>query len=118
MSNVIHDLSGLANQSIASGLYTLPGQHPGMVQPGNIDLSRRPVVHNPDGTISTVKSISFGIGKHEVLVPQVVGNKVVSPMQALQNYRATGQHLGVFNSPAAANAYAIALHLEQAKRYA
>lgn len=97
--------------------FVVPGSWPGMVRPGNIDLNDRPVAHNPDGSISTVKSISFGINDHEVLIPQVVDGKVVTPMQALAAYQATGQHLGVFTSPAAANNYANALHLQQAARY-
>lgn len=114
----MRDLSGLANIFGGNSLYVLPGQHQGLVKPGNIDLNSRPTVHNADGSISTVKSISFGIGNYEVLVPQVVGDQVVGPKQALQHYQTTGKHLGVFASPASANKYAEALHLEQAAKYA
>jgi|SRR5215831_1638041 len=101
-----------------SAMYALPGHWPGMMQPGNIDLWHRPVVHNPDGSISTVRSISFSNPQgQEVLVPQVVGGRVVPPLAAWANYQRTGEHLGVFASPAAANAYAEALHREQARRY-
>jgi len=101
-----------------SALYALPGRWGGMLQPGTIDLWHRPVVHNPDGTISTVKSISFSNPQgQEVLVPQVVGGRVVSPLAAWANYQKTGQHLGIFSSPAHADAYAEALHREQAGRY-
>ena len=119
MTSLVHDLSGLANVPLPGvrRSYVVPGKWDGMIQPGNIDLNSRPVVHNRDGSISTVKSVSFGIGGHEVLVPQVVGGRVVSPTEALAHYQRTGSHLGVFDTPEAANAYAVALHLSQAGRY-
>lgn len=108
------DLSGLANVGNPD---VVPGQWPGMVQPGNLNLAQRPTVHNPDGSISTVKSVSFGVGGNEVLVPEVVGNQVVSPEAALRHYFQTGQNLGSFTDPQAANNYAQLLHLAQAAEY-
>jgi hypothetical protein len=109
------DLSGLANVGTP---YTTPGRHYGMVKPGNLNLNKRPVVRNPDGSVSTVKSVSWGVGGREVLMPEVVGNKVVGPRAALRNYQRTGQNLGTFTSPKAANVYAQGLHQSQAAKYA
>lgn len=91
---------------------------PGLIRPGNIDLQNRPAVLNRDGTISTVRSTSFRdrFGR-EVLVPTVVGNRVVSDRLAWQHYLRTGRHLGIFHTAAQANAYAAILHLLQARRY-
>lgn len=94
------------------------GEFPGLLVGGNIDLKRRPVVRNPDGTISTVRSISVGTDDGEVLIPTVSDDgRVLSDEEAIQLFRQTGKHLGVFASPGAATAYAEALHGQQAAFY-
>lgn len=84
---------------------------------GNIDIHNRPVVKNRDGTISTVRTISIGTPQGEVLIPTVVGGKVVSEEQAIREYERTGQHLGIFRTPAEATAYAESLHQQQEREY-
>lgn len=112
-------------QPIDSGTQSRPpmfvaGPKPqGMAHVGNIDIANRPVAHNPDGTISTVRSISIGTDDGEVLIPTVSPDgKLLTNKQAIELYRKTGQNLGVFDSVPAANAYAEALHEQQAKMYA
>jgi len=96
-----------------------PPAAPGLIASGNIDLNSRPVVRNPDGTISTVRSMSFGDEQgREVLVPTVSDSgQVLSNQQAIDQYYNTGRHLGVFTSPDAATAYALALHQAQEAQY-
>lgn len=96
-----------------------PGiEAPQPLEPGNIDLGKRPVVRNPDGSISTVRSMSFGEGNRETLVPTIgPQGQQLTPEQAVQLYRQTGQHLGQFPDPATANAYAQQLHQQQAQMY-
>lgn len=89
----------------------------GMVAVGNIDLNNRPVVKNPDGTISTERSMSIGVNGKEVLIPTVVGGKLLTEQQAIEHYKKTGENLGSFDTPAAANAYAEILHKRQDQTY-
>lgn len=89
----------------------------GRIAPGNIDLKTRPKVRNKDGSYSTVRSISFSENGREILIPTVVGNKVVSNDAAIQRYHKTGRHLGIFKDVASANRYAEKLHSEQERIY-
>jgi hypothetical protein len=96
------------------------GKFSGMLEPGNIDLAHRPQVHNPDGSISTVRSASFNFDGKEVLLPTVSDGpnaRLLSDDEAVAQYKKTGKHLGKFKDPDAADAYAEALHQQQAKFY-
>lgn len=90
----------------------------GLLEKGNIDLNKRPVVRNSDGSISTVRSIGVNIDGKEVLIPTVSDDgKILSDEEAIKLYERTGKHLGKFNSVKAANIYAEQLHSEQEKMY-
>ncbi len=104
----------------------------GLVSPGNIDLNTRPIVKNSDGSVSTEYSTSFGDNKgREVLVPTIVNGKFLTPdgkkpkegsaeekqmfKQAQKHYETTGENLGIFDSPAHADAYADKIHNRKRK---
>lgn len=114
MGDKVKGLPGYENYSQPSSPI---GPFPGMISQGNIDLNNRPKVKNKDGSISTVRSMSFESQGKEVLVPTVVGKKVVSNRAAMQQYGKTGQNLGVFDTPAHADMYAKALHKSQEQYY-
>lgn len=79
---------------------------PGLREIGNTNLNDRPVLRNTDGSQSTESSISFGTDKGETLVPTVINGKRLSNADALNAYRQTGQHMGIFDTPENANNYA------------
>lgn len=103
-------------------LYVLPGSNPGLIIKGNVDINNRPSVPNPSGGTSSVFSASSGVTidgrRYEMLFPTVIPingkYKVVPVGQAYRYALRTGKHLGIFDTPAHANAYAIRLHRQQA----
>lgn len=96
-----------------------PNQNHDLVTPGNIDLHHRPVVHNADGSISTVRSITVTDDQGRgILIPTVSPDgKILNNKQALDLFRRTHQHLGVYKNEAAANKAAQQLHNDQAAEY-
>lgn len=90
----------------------------GMVRPGNINLNNRPVVKNANGSVSTVLSKSFGFDGREVLIPCVSDDgRILSDDEAKELYKRTGKHLGIFDTPEHATAYADDLHNQQERQY-
>ena len=90
----------------------------GQTEPGNIDLNNRPKVKNPDGSTSTIRSITITDDQGKAtLIPTVIGDKVVSNKEAIQHFQKTGEHLGVFDNESNANIFAEKLHKSQAKQY-
>jgi hypothetical protein len=105
-----------SGEIVAAGLpSTLYATSASLQTAGNITLTNRPLVENEDGTISTIRSMSFNDGANEVVIPTVVNGIIVGNTTAINHYIATGLHLGKFASGAttAASIYAAALHTIQ-----
>lgn len=108
------DTTGHTNRS-----RVVEGPSKGMVQKGNIDLAgrRKALTHNPDGSISSVKSIGITEGKKQIDIPTVIPNpkkpgtyRIGTTAEAIAHYKKTGQHLGIFKTQAEADTYAEKLH--------
>ena len=84
----------------------------GLIEPGNVDLFAQPKVPNPDGTSSTVDSSSYNFDGKEYLLPSVTpdGRHLRTPQEIVSEFKRTGRHLGVFDSPETATEYAKRLH--------
>lgn len=90
------------------------GRPKGLVAEGNIDLTTRPLHGNPDGSVSTVRSITVGFDDVFVVLPTIADNgTLLSDEQAIDAFRKTHRSLGMFDSEAHATAYAKLLHEEQ-----
>jgi hypothetical protein len=104
-----------------------PQNAPGLIKQGNLDLSNRPVIKNPDGTHSSEYSTSFQNEKgQEVLVPTVVNGKFLTPdgkkpkegsaeekamfKRAWEHYLKTGENLGIFDTAEHADSAAELIH--------
>jgi len=77
---------------------------------GNIDLSNRPTIFNPDGSYSTEKSFSINEDGKEILLPSIINGREVSQKKAIEYYHKTGEHLGIYPSPDAADRIAERIH--------
>jgi hypothetical protein len=127
---------GVAGSAMAESQYLAPVPHPGLLKIGNIDLDgrKRPLVHNKDGSDSSVLSTSYGFTRAqlaamgiriparngEVLIPETIQNANgrwinASGPVALDHFRATHQHLGIFKNATTADIYGTALHNYLAK---
>ena len=103
---------------MCSGNSQKQAKDPDLVEPGNIDLLRRPKVKNEDGSYSTVYSMGIGIENgYTMNIPRVVEGRVVSPEEAIKYSRKTGQHLGIYKNKQAADNAADRLHKDQANLY-
>lgn len=95
------------------------GKVDGQLAVGTVNLYAQPKVANADGSVSTVDSLSVNLDGREILLPTVTpdGRHFTGPgaaTQAIAEYERTGQHLGVFASPAAATKFATRLHEDYA----
>ena len=98
-------------------LGTPVGPTPGRQSRGNIALSVRPRYRQPDGSESTVYSTSFEEDGQEILVPRITDDgRLLSEEDAVEEYRRTGKHLGMFGSAEDATAYSQRLHQAQEER--
>ncbi len=114
--NSIDKSGGVEVEKVWRGKKDIPAlSEKGLVEKGNIDLFNRPKVANGNGMESTVLSMGVNIDGKEILIPRVSDEgKILSKDAAIDLYKSTGKHLGIFNSVESSNAYAKQLHKQQA----
>lgn len=87
---------------------------------GNIMLKSRPKVTNEDGSVSTIRSMSYTDNKtgKQVLIPTVSDEgTILSEKDAIKYWKKKGQNLGEYNTVDEANKAAEQLHKHQARYY-
>ena len=88
----------------------------GVVQSASIDVSKLPTVRNPDGSVSTVRTIGIEMDGKHYLIPTVIGGRVVSNDEAIDAFKRTGRHLGVFSTREASDEAGRRLHEAEERR--
>ena len=89
----------------------------GMVVPPTMDPTQQHPAVNPDGSISTVKTIGVNVDGLEVVIPTISPDgQFLTDEEARQLFLRTGRHLGMFKTVDQANAYAQQLHASEAQR--
>ena len=86
---------------------------PNIVRPlteGNINLEDRPKVFNEKGQYETVKTITTEVDGKTVLLPTIIDGKEVKPKEAIEHFKKTGEHMGIFKTRAEADKYDKQLH--------
>jgi len=81
------------------------------ISPSNTDLYNRPHV-KVDNKTATVRSIGIGTDRGYVVIPTVAedGSRILSNDEAIEQWKHTGKHLGIFKNQTAGDAYARQLH--------
>ncbi len=103
MRNPYNALSGMVQPAAMSRKRQKPVEP---IIPGNLPMGIRQQVKNPDGSISTVRTISIGTDQGEVVIPTVIGGRVVSDEEAIRHFEQTGENFGIFRTIQDASTFA------------
>jgi hypothetical protein len=87
-------------------------QPKGLIAPGNLDPFKK-APSSSSGTLASSLTFPVATEQGQVLVPQMVKGQLLTKREAIAHFMKTGQHLGIFDSPENATAYADSLHSAQ-----
>jgi len=82
----------------------------GLISKGNINLDNLKSLKNEDGTTSSVSTMTAEFDGKTYLLPTVVDGKRLSQDEAVENFKSTRNHLGIFQSLQDADLYDEELH--------
>lgn len=88
----------------------------GLEQQGNIDVSKQPIVQGNDGNVSTVHAITHEVNGKTVLIPNTIDGKVVTDAEAIEQFKQSGKHMGVFKNKSSAEKYLTKLKKSETDR--
>jgi hypothetical protein len=93
-------------------IYSKQALHPGIVEVGNVNLYDRPGLPGPEvGSYGNIFTGTHEIGGGKVaLLPHIVNGIKLSSKEAFDHFKKTGEHAGIFDSEAAADAFDEQLH--------
>ena len=93
------------------GLFAPQKKFSGMLEGPNVDISEwQGDVQNSDGTVSTIKTISFNVDGIEIVVPTLTRTgRQMTESEAIEHYFSSGEHFGAFDSVKGATEYASSL---------
>ena len=86
---------------------------PAIIRPeveGNIQLEHLPKVWKDNGEYEILKTITSEIDGKTVLLPTIINGKEVTNKKAIEHYKKTGEHLGVFKTREEADTYDEQMH--------
>lgn len=88
----------------------------GATEAPTLDLQNRPYVHNPDGSVSTVYSMGVDLDGKKTLIPKVSKDgRMMGDDEAVDEFRNTGEHMGVYPTDEASEIAGEKIHLDQMK---
>lgn len=84
----------------------------GLLEPGNLPIEDRKPLLNADGTYSTMRTITIGIGENgeTALIPTVLDGVLLSDEDAIQHFKDTKEHFGIFQDQKLADRYDQHMH--------
>lgn len=95
----------------------MPAHVPGMVVPPTMDPAMNHNAINPNGDVSTIRTIGINVDGLETVIPTITPDgQFLTNAEAIEQFRRTGRHLGMFRTRQQADEYGQQLHQQEQQR--